>query len=207
MQRTTSQTPLKLLTAVAAFTILAACGDNTPSEPTNRSAYTQSHTTLTVAEAAAASDGRLPELGLCQNLQVPAGSRVSFHVFGKGVQIYRWDGATWKFVEPSASLYADAAGNGLVGKHFGGPTWVTRSGSQVVGTLAVDGRCSLNHPNAIPELKLNAVVDGSGVFEQTTFIQRLNTVGGLAPTAPGTVLGDEAFVPYTADYYFYRAPE
>jgi len=202
----TTSNPLKLLTAVAAFTIFGACADDTPSDPTNGSAYTKSGTTLNAAEAAAASDGRLPELGLCQNLQVPAGSHVSFHVFGKGVQIYRWDGATWRFVEPSADLFADAGGNGLVGKHFGGPTWVTRSGSQVVGTPTENGRCTLNNPDAIPELKLNAAVDGSGVFEQTTLIQRLHTVGGLAPTTAGTVIGEQAFVPYTADYYFYRAP-
>jgi len=38
-----------------------------------------------------------------------------------------------------------------------------------------------------------------------TFIQRINTVGGNAPAAPGTVVGEEANVPYTAEYLFYRA--
>ena len=40
----------------------------------------------------------------------------------------------------------------------------------------------------------------------TTFIQRVNTSGGLAPptgcTAPADI-GHQAFVPYTADYVFY----
>ena len=42
----------------------------------------------------------------------------------------------------------------------------------------------------------------------TTFIQRLNTSGGIAPatgcTSPADV-GKSAFVPYTTDYYFYKA--
>jgi len=41
----------------------------------------------------------------------------------------------------------------------------------------------------------------------TTFIQRLNTSGGLAPStgcALSTDVGNEAFVPYTADYFFYK---
>jgi len=37
------------------------------------------------------------------------------------------------------------------------------------------------------------------------FIQRLRTVGGNAPTTPGT-LGQVAKIPYTADYLFYRSP-
>ena len=43
---------------------------------------------------------------------------------------------------------------------------------------------------------------------QTTFIQRVNTAGGIAP-AEGCTNDDEigkvALVPYTTDYFFYRA--
>ena len=41
----------------------------------------------------------------------------------------------------------------------------------------------------------------------TTFIQRLNTAGGLAPStgcASSSDVGREAFMPYTADYFFYK---
>ena len=38
-----------------------------------------------------------------------------------------------------------------------------------------------------------------------TYIQRVNTVGGLAPAEPGDFVGQEVEVPYTAEYYFYRA--
>jgi hypothetical protein len=46
---------------------------------------------------------------------------------------------------------------------------------------------------------------GGDTLSDTTFIQRLNTSGGIAPadcTSPADV-GKEAFVPYTADYFFY----
>ena len=44
----------------------------------------------------------------------------------------------------------------------------------------------------------------------TTFVQRLNTTGGLAPKtgcSSLTDLGNTAFVPYTADYFFYQSAE
>ncbi len=47
--------------------------------------------------------------------------------------------------------------------------------------------------------------DGPGIFRRVAFIQRVNTTGGTAPAAPGTTVGEEARVPYTAEYYFYRA--
>ena len=153
----------------------------------------------------AASDGRFPDLGICQNLQVPEGSKVSFRVFGVGAQIYRWNGTKWDFVAPDAKLYADAGQAGLVGTHFAGPTWLTNSGSRVVGTVAENGRCTPD-ASAIAWLKLDAAVSGTGVFDQTTLVQRLNTVGGLAPSAPGSIVGETRSVPYTADYYFYRTP-
>jgi len=40
---------------------------------------------------------------------------------------------------------------------------------------------------------------------QDGYIQRINTVGGTAPATAGAFVGDEARVPYTAEYYFYRA--
>jgi hypothetical protein len=42
-----------------------------------------------------------------------------------------------------------------------------------------------------------------------TFIQRVNTVGGFAPETGcdiPTDVGNKAFMPYTADYFFYKVP-
>jgi len=169
-----------------------ACADGVPFEPDSR-----------IAPAGDAAFSRNPDLGICQKLNVPAGSKLAFHALGIGVQIYQWNGTSWVFVAPSAKLYADAGGHGLVGTHFGGPTWLSNSGSRVVGTVANDGRCVVD-VNSIPWLLLNAVASGQGIFERTTLIQRLNTVGGNAPSTPGSVVGEEVEVPYTADYYFYR---
>jgi hypothetical protein len=67
-------------------------------------------------------------------------------------------------------------------------------------------------PNAIPWLLLQATsTNGPSIFSSVTYIQRENTTGGLSPTAPGTSM-DESMdeskeVPYTTEYYFYRAEE
>jgi hypothetical protein len=47
----------------------------------------------------------------------------------------------------------------------------------------------------------------AGIFGPVTQIQRVNTEGGLAPSDPGTSIGETAEVPYTAVYYFYRAED
>jgi hypothetical protein len=61
-------------------------------------------------------------------------------------------------------------------------------------------------PADIPWLLLDGVrSEGPGIFHDVDFIQRVNTVGGRAPTAPGS-LGEVRNVPYTAEYFFYRAP-
>jgi hypothetical protein len=61
---------------------------------------------------------------------------------------------------------------------------------------------------AIPWLLLAANPDlthGPGVLGGTSFVHRVNTAGGLAPFEPGAFVGEVAEVPYTADYFFYRA--
>jgi hypothetical protein len=150
------------------------------------------------------SNQRAPELPspLCDSLQVPAGNKVSFHVYAQGVQIYRWNGDSWDFVAPVAKLYADANFRGKVGIHYGGPTWESNSGSTVIGSRVAG--CTPDSA-AIPWLRLRAVsAKGPGIFSNTTFIQRVNTTGGLAPATPGSIIGEVAEVPYTAEYYFYR---
>jgi hypothetical protein len=156
-----------------------------------------------LAGAAPGDDNRAPYLGDCQDLKIPAGNKVAFHAFGVGVQIYTWTGTSWSFVSPEALLFADHGDHDLVGFHFAGPTWEGLDGSSVVG--AVDQGCTPN-PDAIPWLRLKAASnEGRGIFQRVTYIQRLYTVGGEAPTVPGTFPGQVARVPYSAEYFFYRA--
>ena len=175
-----------LVTSGAA--LLAACGD-TPASPDASLSLSAPHL------------ARGADLGTCTNLHVDG--TLAFHAYATGVQVYRWNGTSWAFIAPDAVLYADADFRGRIGTHYAGPTWESESGSKVVASV-VD-RCTPN-PNAIPWLELGALsATGPGIFEGVTAIQRVNTVGGTAPSIAGTVVGEEARVPYTAEYFFYRS--
>lgn len=185
------------LAAVVTAALVAACDTGTTG-PDRTSAMR-----LDVAASADESGDalRAVDLGTCDSLQPPAGTILVARMFAEGVQVYRWNGASWAFVAPSATLYADAAMTGVLGTHFAGPTWQSVSGGTVVG--AASKRCTPD-ASAIPWLLLTATPDGPGIFEKVAFIQRLNTVGGIAPAQAGRFVGDRRAVPYTATYTFYR---
>ena len=124
---------------------------------------------------------------------------------GIGVQIYACDGVAWTFVAPRADLFAD---NGqLIISHFGGPSWQAGDGSTVVGTVL---KKVTPDQTAVPWLLLSAApAPGSkpGRLDQTTFIQRVNTTGGLTPPASdcnAATASTRVEVPYSADYYFWK---
>jgi hypothetical protein len=162
----------------------------------------------TATLAAHATDNRAPEVP-AQIAVSSETNKVSFHGFGVGFQIYTWNGTSWGTAVPEATLF-DEDGN-VVATHFGvpipprvHPAWKSTSGSMVVGALPP--AAVIVDTNAIPWLRLNALTtDGPGVFADTTFIQRVNTTGGKAPSTDGTFVGQVARVAYTADYFFYRA--
>ena len=146
-------------------------------------------------------DPELP-LPLCGSLQVEAGHRMAYRAFAVGVQRYRWDGTAWVFVEPVATLYRDSDYHDKIGVHYAGPTWRANSDGKVVATRTQ--QCTPD-ATAIPWLQLKATSNqGPGLFGSVSFILRVNTKGGLIPTAPGSTIGALADVPYTAEYYFYR---
>jgi hypothetical protein len=150
--------------------------------------------------ALAGNDNRAPEVP--ETIPVPAGNKVHFHGFAVGVQIYTWNGTDWGSAVPRATLFD---GNGIVAIHFGGPTWESKSGSQVVGKLPP--KSAIVDPDSIPWLLLEADPDrthGPGILADTSFIHRVNTVGGKSPSVAGTFVGQVVEVPYTADYFFYR---
>ena len=153
---------------------------------------------LTAVEAEPGNDNRAPEVPV--EIAVPAGNKVHFHALGVGVQIYTWNGSTWGAAVPEATLFH---AEGVVATHFAGPTWKSNSGSEVAGALPP--KSVIVDPNAIPWLRLDAKnPQGPGIFADTTFIQRVNTVGGKAPSVNGSFVGQVARVPYAADYFFYR---
>jgi hypothetical protein len=144
-------------------------------------------------------------------LQAPPGEVLFFEAFANGVQIYECVSKAepagafeWSFRAPEAVL-VDRAGR-TIGKHHAGPTWESSDGSAVVGE--VKARSAAPTATAIPWLLLSAKSKtGTGVFSPTTSVQRVQTVGGAAPSsACGPANRHEmSRVPYTASYYFYRA--
>jgi Protein of unknown function (DUF3455) len=142
-------------------------------------------------------------------LTPPAGQTLKETLTGVGVQVYMCDATTaggfiWSFVSPQANLLNDDGK--LVGTHFIGPTWQGNDGSSVMGSKLAAATVD---PTAIPWLLLQGASHGleNGRFSNVTSIQRLSTVGGLAPTdgCDSAHLGSIAQVPYTAQYVFYKA--
>lgn len=167
------------------------------------------------------------------NLQVPAGNTLFLAARATGTQNYvclpvakRTVG--WRFLGPQATLFVEgAAGAQLqVTTHFlsvnpseqlGRPTWQHSADTSKVWARVRSSSTDPVYvaPGAISWLLLEAAgtevgPDGGGFMAQTTFIQRLNTAGGLAPSAGCTdddEIGNVALVPYSTDYFFYRKSE
>lgn len=139
-------------------------------------------------------------------LQASPGERLLEVVAARGVQIYECRakagtpaGAEWAFVAPEAELL-DAQGR-VLGKHYAGPHWEALDGSRVKGS--VKAKADAPQAGAIPWLLLATdSVGPAGRYADITSIQRVETVGGLAPAAgcSSADLGRQAKVPYTADY-------
>ena len=146
-----------------------------------------------------------PELPAgCESINAPEGNKLAFHVYAKGVQIYKYNGFRWELFGPLASLYAEPNYFGEVGTHYVGPHWESKSGSKVKAERVLGTGCTPDS-SAVAWLLLKKVeTSGNGIFTKVTYIQRTNTTGGLAPTEAG-VLNELREVPYTAEYYFYRS--
>jgi hypothetical protein len=132
-------------------------------------------------------------------------------------------GFAYSLFTPQATLFDD--NNEKIISHFFAPnpgenrtiraTWEYKDTSTVFAATVLNGASTdpdFVEEGAIAWLKLEVKnhLDGptGGVkLSRTTFIQRLNTHGGLAPAtgcASLTDVGTRAFVPYRADYFFYR---
>jgi hypothetical protein len=141
-------------------------------------------------------------------------------------------GVAYALFTPQATLFSDDDGGQII-THFFSPnpdpsdpntdprvvapdgairaTWVhSHDGSSVWAKLHTNGAASPN-PDAIAWLLLDKVgvepgPTGGDILAKTTFVQRVHTTGGLAPKSgcgSPDDLGHTAFIPYTADYFFY----
>lgn len=175
-------------TAVAAV-VLAACG-GMPTAPTMAS-FSQD--------------------GLPDAVKVPAGNRIALETVGVGQITYECrakanavDQFEWVFVGPAADL--NGRNGSKLGSYYGPPaTWASSDGSSITGTQvavapATPGSIALQLVKANP-------ASGPGAMMGVTFIQRVATQGGVAPTivCNGSALGRKAIVKYQADYIFWKA--
>lgn len=152
-----------------------------------------------------------PVTSVPEALRPAAPSTATRTLLARGVQIYECRAkqgdaqvSEWAFVAPEAELL-DAQGK-TVGRHYVGPRWESAvDGSKLIG--AAQARVDAPGSGAIPWLLLSTKAEGpSGEFSGTTNIQRINTVGGVAPAGADCTLasrGKTARVPYTADYVFF----
>ena len=141
---------------------------------------------------------------------VPPGHKVVMMATGIGDLGYECrakagasDAWEWVFTGPNAMLYD--MDKKMVGKYYGGPTWEAADGSKVGGKqLAV-----APSPNAgsIPLQLVQAnPAMGNGAMTGISYIQRLNTMGGIAPmdACAASAAGTKKTVKYQADYVFYK---
>ena len=155
-----------------------------------------------VATAGAPGDAT-PNAKLPAAIQVDeTQNKVVASFVGIGKQVYDCSSSgTFTFREPVAGLLSRGVQAAIHGK---GPFWASFDGSHVEWipppvSRAVAGSDDEDIPVAEGP---GAPVANSGVFSNVTFIQRLDTRGGVTPTgtctAPKTVAVD-----YTANYVFW----
>lgn len=159
------------------------------------------------APATATGSARADSTEIPTQLQVPDGNEQVAAFGARGVQTYTCVSGAWTFLEPAATLWKE--GDPLrrpVALHSKGPVWISTVDGSAVNASAVPG-ASVTHDDAVPEILLKATATrGDGVFGSVSYVQRLNTEGGLAPTGSCTD-GAQTGVPYSATYLFYAPGE
>jgi hypothetical protein len=166
--------------------------------------------TAVLASACATSPApmKVDNAALPEAVRAPAGTMQKMWTVGRGELTYecrdKKDMAgqvEWAFVGPTATLYS--ADQKIAGKYYAGPTWEAADGSKVTGKQVAVA------PNGAGNIPLQLVkadpAMGTGAMQGVAYIQRLNTQGGVAPSAPCTVAskGQRQQVVYAADYVFY----
>ena len=151
---------------------------------------------------------KVDNAALPEPVRVPAGQKLMMSTTGVGEITYEcrekkdMAGAhEWAFVAPVATLYS--GDKKVVGKYYAGPTWEAADGSKVTGKQVAVAPAS---PGNIPlQLVKAEPAMGAGAMTGVSYIQRLNTKGGVAPAMACDAMskGKREQVAYQADYVFY----
>ena len=183
---------------------------------------------LTASLPQAALAGRLTPPPVPGDIVVPAEAKAFLlgHAFGTQnyVCVPSGSGFAWSLFTPQATLFSDDERQ--ITTHFFGPNpldqrvvaaWQHSRDTSTVWGQATGASSDPDFvaPGAIPWLRVEKVAvqdgpTGGDTLSVTTHIHRVNTAGGVAPTtgcSVSTDVGRRAFVPYTADYIFYRIPD
>jgi hypothetical protein len=184
------------LTAVAVPAGVSFAGTDRGTAAASRPATTQ-------ADSFLGGEPRVPP-----ELAPPAGHVVHAVLKATGVQIYGCTAGAWALIEPAASLTGVTVrpAKRVTALHYRGPSWQSdQDGSLLEGDGASAVRAPSAHPDSIPQLRITTrTTRGAGLFGKVTYIQRLDTVGGVAPAGACTGSATTA-VPYRAVYRFFAA--
>lgn len=147
-----------------------------------------------------------PPAGPASASITPPQSERAATLAASGVQIYSCEFDAqhrlgWVFRSPQATLF-DASGHAAV-RHGAGPSWEAEDGSRIVGHVLAQQPSET--AASIPQLLLDThSTAGSGTLANVRYVQRVHTVGGLAPKAACSTEHESGSSPYLADYVFYR---
>ena len=146
------------------------------------------------------------EFSVPEQIQVPAGYKPVLTVHAKGDQIYQCTVNkglySWQTQAPDARLFDDQGQ--IVGNHTAGPIWEYKAGSRVLGRVV--SKLDKTPEEAISWLLVEVLThQGNGLLANVSFINRINTHGGLPPSSgcDANHLGSEKRSGYSADYIFY----
>ena len=146
-----------------------------------------------------------PSLGLFSRIKAPSEVEPVFALAATGVQIFRCEpdkeGYHWVFRLPEAEL-RDGRGQ-VVAHHGANYSFEHVDGSRLIGTIV--GYDSAPGGDAVHWLLLRTQSYGAGEFEKVTYVQRVDTSGGIPPEQCSADQVNEILrVPFSAKFVFYR---
>jgi len=160
----------------------------------------------------------LASLALSQTAQTPLpnaemkdpdGQKIAFRfqTLPNSVQIYTCKPAreSFKWAGPDPDAILTDSAHKLTVHHYKGPAWEATDGSMVRSEVPLAKHFLPANSSAVHWLELPAT-DGAGRFAKVTFIHRIDTSGGLPPSAKpcdAQHAGDQERVAYSAHYVFY----
>jgi hypothetical protein len=146
-----------------------------------------------------------PSLGLFSRIRAPTEVEPNLELVATGVQIFRCEpdreGFHWAFRLPEAEL-RDARKQ-VVAHHGANYSFEHVDGSRLLGTIA--GYDSAPVGDAVHWLLLRTQSYGQGEFEKVTYVQRVDTAGGVPPEqCSADQVSQVLRVPFSAKFVFYR---